>query len=94
MDPIQRIRKGIKESGAVPLWDYGFDETRASKKSIGAWSLLTETEKLCVSRFNPSKTARNQMIKFLLKNFGFSQHILHELSGLSLGQLKRVTPEK
>jgi len=91
---LQRIEKAVRESGGEPLWDYGFDPKRASKKGLGAWRLLTEAERLSVSRSNPSKTARNQMIKLLMGNFGFSQRILHELSGLSLGQVKRITPKK
>lgn len=93
MDALQRIEKALEESGGESLWDYGFDPKRASKKSLWSWLLLTEAERLGVSRFNPSKMFRNEVIN-LLHRKRFNQHILHQLSSLSLSQIKRITAEK
>lgn len=93
MDILQRIEKALKETGNESLWDYGFNLQKGSKASLGAWRLLTEAERLGVSRFNPSKVFRNEIIN-LLHDQGFNQRVLHHLSGLSLGQIKRITAVK
>ena len=93
MDILKSIKKALKETGGQPPWSCGLDSERASKASLGAWSLLTEEERLGISRFNPSKILRNNLIYKLHKE-GFTQFVLHQLSGLSFGQIKRITVKK
>ena len=93
MDALQRIEKALEESGGELLWDYGFNPEQGCKASLGAWRLLTEAERLGISRFNPSKVFRNEVINVLHKK-RFNQYILHQLSGLSFSQIKRITAKK
>jgi hypothetical protein len=42
----------------IYIWGYGFDSQRASEASLGAWKVLTEEERLGVSRCNPYRSLR------------------------------------
>jgi len=79
----------IVESGE-PLWDYGLDIDRASQEALSAWRLLNRSERLIVSKLNPAKDLRDEMIRTLSREFGFRQVVLVQLSGLSRSHISRI----
>jgi hypothetical protein len=94
MNILERIRKYLDSEGAYP-WGLGFDKNSdsASKEVLVAWGLLSIEEKLAISKNNPFIAERK---KYLLKlrRQGFSQPVLIELSGLSMGTIKRILLKK
>ena len=92
MNILERIKKYLNEVGKHP-WVVGFNANGASKEALIAWRMLFVEEKLAISKNNPFVAERK---KYLLKlrRQGFSQPVLMELSGLSMGTIKRILLKK
>lgn len=85
-----RARIEMLSEGKQNLWSYGFDEKQAPSNAIEAWKLLSEVERLLISRFNPSRVSRDLTLKTLNEDLKLDQIILVHLSGLSRSTVSRV----
>lgn len=89
MDILNRIRRYIMDEIGGHPWAVGFNANGASKEALIAWRMLSIEEKLAISKNNPFIAERRKCL-LRLRLQGFSQPVLTELSGLSMGAIKRI----
>lgn len=86
-DILDRIRKMLAETTPFP-WGYGCDPGSLSERAERAWKLLTEEERLAISRKNPFRRNRDEVLRGLHQS-GLIYRILSELSGLTSRTVER-----
>jgi len=90
MDIIERINYFLERKPGKLPWAHGCDPEKISKEALVIWKLLTEPERLLISRNCPLKRSRNRIL-FELKKLGVEAVILCELSGLSKSYITKST---
>ena len=93
MDILERIKRYIMDEIGEHPWAVGFNANTGSEKALIAWRMLTIEEKLAISKNNPFIAERKKYL-LRLRLQGFSQPVLMELSGLSMGTIKRILLKK
>ena len=95
MDILERIRRYIMDEIGEHPWAVGFNINGASnsKEALVAWRMLSVEEKLAISKNNPFIAERRKSL-LKLRQQGFSQPVLTELSELSIGAIKRILLKK
>lgn len=81
-DTLQRIEAVLDLTFPDIPWDFGA-KNPLSEKAAAAWESLTVAERLAISRHNPYRTCRKDIL-FRLHEQGLSYRILSEISGLCL----------
>ena len=93
MELFDRISGYLRrEHGKLP-WSCGFIPDKASEKAASAWEILSQEERLMISRYSPFKRVRNQLICDLHR-LGLTQAILSELSGIPQRTIEYITARK
>ena len=88
----ERLEKHLSKKGNSRPWAYGM-KGELSKEARGVWELLSEKEKLLVSRHCPSKNERNRQIS-TLRDLGVTYPVLSEISGLSIRTISYIVGSK
>ena len=92
METRERLEIYLEAEGGFLPWSYGRSD-ELSERALICWKLLTPEEKLGVSKLNPLKKARNRLL-CELRQEGFVNKVLVELSGLPISTLERITNNK
>lgn len=89
MEIYSRLEKLIADPGVNLPWPYGFDPKTGSEEARAVWHLLTEVERLAISRHNPFKLERDKAIS-VVRASGVSWATLVQLTGFSWSSLFRI----